>query len=491
MGTSVKRTEIADEDPTIIAKAFVRAGYMKLGQLSLRYWNQDWWEWKDGAYHILNTEELENRVWRFLNTLSTKKKDKHGVLQVVNIKARIALKRETMAALRAIAGVFVAAEESNVWLSGEGVDPGELVPLRDGLLDVGTRTLLPATPEFFNVVASEVAFNPETEEPKRWLQFLDETFGDDNESKAVLAEIFGYCLTGDLSQQKIFTVIGAPRSGKGTIVRTLSKLLGEKNVASIALHSIGSSHGLESLTRASLAVAPDAGSTGGSRDARRKTTEILKKISGEDAVNINPKGKSEYSTRLKTRLLIVSNEIPEFADPSNVIPKRLLLLKTAGSVYGHEDLELPEKLDKELSGILNWALDGLDRLRERGKFVQPESGKATIELLEDAANPIASFLRDYCTIGDGEQVEASDLYGAYLKWGEEHGFHYQQDQSQFGRNLLTDTRLTKSRIRIDGRRTYVYHGINLNEDGRELLEPDDDGTGWARTPPLTEDEVPF
>ena len=37
---------------------------------------------------------------------------------------------------------------------------------------------------------------------------------------------FGYCLTGDTAQQKIFMIVGPRRSGKGTIARILRALVG-------------------------------------------------------------------------------------------------------------------------------------------------------------------------------------------------------------------------------------------------------------------------
>ena len=40
------------------------------------------------------------------------------------------------------------------------------------------------------------------------------------------------------------------------------------------------------------------------------------------------------------------------------------------SFFGRKDTELFERLRGELPGILRWSLDGLQRLREHGLFVQ-------------------------------------------------------------------------------------------------------------------------
>ena len=64
------------------------------------------------------------------------------------------------------------------------------------------------------------------------------------------------------------------------------------------------------------------------------------------------------------------------------------------SFYGREDLSLKEKLRPELAGILNWALDGLDCLRDRGHFELPSSSLESIRQLEDLGSPVSAFLRD-------------------------------------------------------------------------------------------------
>ena len=46
------------------------------------------------------------------------------------------------------------------------------------------------------------------------------------EEPALLQEIMGYLLVPDTSQQKIFSLFGVGRSGKGTIARVITALCG-------------------------------------------------------------------------------------------------------------------------------------------------------------------------------------------------------------------------------------------------------------------------
>ena len=104
------------------------------------------------------------------------------------------------------------------------------------------------------------------------------------------------------------------------------------------------------------------------RANRSVITEKLLSIIGEDVQEINRKNKSYWSGILQARILILSNELPDFKDDTGVIATRFIILQTHRSFLGQEDTHLEHKLRSELSGILNWAMVGLQGLMARGKF---------------------------------------------------------------------------------------------------------------------------
>jgi phage/plasmid-associated DNA primase len=102
------------------------------------------------------------------------------------------------------------------------------------------------------------------------------------------------------------------------------------------------------------------------------------------------------------------------------------VLKTTVSFLGREDRTLKNKLLTELSGILNWSLDGWERLQERGHFIQPESALDEIDTLMHGGGTVARFVERECQI-DGHDVLdhekartlKQDLYGTYHQWCED------------------------------------------------------------------------
>ncbi|NJO55860.1 MAG: NTP-binding protein [Rhodospirillales bacterium] len=304
------------------------------------------------------------------------------------------------------------------WLDHADEQPPavEILAVENGLLHTPSRTLLPHTPTFFNVNALPFAYEPTAACPG-WLSFLNSLWPDDPSSIATLQEWFGYALLPDTSQQKILLLIGQPCSGKGTIARILHALLGIENVASPTLSGLATNFGLEPLIGKLLATVADARLSG----SHSLVVERLLSISGEDALTVDRKNRTHWTGKLDTRIMVLTNELPRFHDQSSALPRRFIVLRTAQSFYGREDPGLTQRLLVELPGILNWALAGLDRLRERGHFLQPESGQGDVELLHDAASPVSAFVRDCCRLDPAYQcrrtISITPISGTWRRRG--------------------------------------------------------------------------
>lgn len=165
------------------------------------------------------------------------------------------------------------------------------------------------------------------------------------------------------------------------------------------------------------------------------------------------------NTRLRVRFVIVTNELPKLSDASGALASRFLILPMTRSFYGNEDRGLEAALTAELPGILNWALGGLDRLRARGYFVQPDAATEAVEELEDLASPVAAFVRECCEEAPCAQVSVKALFQRWSDWAEDNGMRI-GDSRIFGRNLRAVVpNLRVKQPRIDGRQERVYCGI--------------------------------
>jgi len=321
-------------------------------------------------------------------------------------------------------------------------------------------------------------YNPDARTPARWLAFLDELWTHDVDSIALLQEMFGYALSGDTSLQKIMLLVGPTRAGKGVIARVLTHLLGKHNVGAPTLAGLTTNFGLQDLIGKTLAVVSDARL--GPKANVQALAERLLCVSGEDSITIDRKYKDPWTGRLEVRFMLLTNELPRFTDASGALAKRFVVLVLSKTFYGKEDPGLLARLLPELPGIMNWALEGLDRLRARRRFSEPGSAREAIRELEDLSSPMSAFLRDRCAIGRDMRVSVDDLWAAWKAWAEDQSQHHGTKQT-FGRDLRAVVPgLHVSRPR-DGEHKRTYVGVALAAEGNSVAdrgprgpsEPDD------------------
>lgn len=333
-----------------------------------------------------------------------------------------------------------------------------VVACANGVLEVSGRTLHPATPNLLNIASVPFSYDPQAPRPERWLAFLSTLWPDDPEAIEALQQWLGYVVSGRAELHKILLLVGPPRSGKGTIAGVLEALVGDGNTAHPTLASLGTNFGLSPLIGKPLAVVGDArlsGKTDGS-----PIVERLLSISGGDRQTVDRKFRDSWTGHLPTRFVILSNELPRLGDASGAIANRFITLTLGTSWLGREDTTLGPALRAELPGILNWALDGLDRLTDRGAFVEPQSSADAVAALHELVSPISAFLRDCCE--PGGQVAVADVWAAWQRWSVENG-HPTGSVHTLGRNLraaLPALRTAQPRD-AGGRQVRTFVGLRL------------------------------
>jgi putative DNA primase/helicase len=452
--------EIDPSAPFDVARTFL-AERIDAEQISdLRFWQGDFWVSRDARYLYHPIDALRAELYPWLELKRNPKRKP--------IKPAKALVDRILDALKAAAHLGgVAAAPAWIYGAQARYPPAELIVCQNGLLHVPTRTLLPSSRKLFTLNALDYSYEPEAPAPVRWLAFLAELWGEDQESIDALQEVFGLALTSDTSFQKAFLLVGPKRSGKGTIARVLRQLVGPGNVVAPMLASLGQQFGLESMIGKTLAIISDA-RLGGRADIAAVVENILR-ITGEDAVSIPRKFREDWTAPLQARFIILSNELPALLDQSGALAGRFVLLRFVRSFFGDEDLGLTGRLLEELPGILLWALEGLARLRARGHFAQPESAREMVVQLELISSPIRAFVADRCVVQPGAEIECGTLYAEWVKWVAEQGRDHAGSVQTLGRNLASAFPTVKTaRRRGAGAISRVFDGIRL----RSVLDAD-------------------
>ncbi|WP_350209904.1 phage/plasmid primase, P4 family [Botrimarina sp.] len=445
------KCEAKQADPADTAKHFLAETAID-GESRIRFYQGAFWYYSGSSYRELAEGDLRAKAVEFLSDRFVMVKGEHASNLLEHVRAKTLVP----------AHLF-----QPIWLpprSGDEPPAVECVSFRNGIVHLpavarGEAKLLPSTPRFFTTCGPDFAFDPSPPKPERFLRFLGETFGDDWQSVELLQDWFGYCLTADTRQQKCLLIVGPKRSGKGTMARVLTAMLGKGNVAAPTLAGLGENFGLQSLLGKPLAIIHDARLSG--RTDQAKVVERLLSITGEDHQTVDRKYRDPITVKLPTRFMVMSNELPRLSDSSGALVGRMLLLETPNSVYGREDHHLTDALLEELPGIFAWAVEGWVRLQQRGRFVQPDAALERLEDLAELSSPVKAFLGERCVVDPGQQTAKKHVYASWRSWCESHGLR-PTGESTFARDLLAAAPAVRSsRVRLDGSRERVFNGLGL------------------------------
>lgn len=460
---------VSREKPSETARLIEELVFQIDQNVTIAHWRDQFYIWSGTHYVPQSDTEIEAGIRAFLEMARTMKRQNEGKPIILPFNPKNSDIREVKDALRHHSLLPNHFEAPGFRCAAPNdPEPRDLVLVQNGQLHIPSSRLLNHTARLFNINVSSVDYDLTAPEPELWLKTLHEQFEDDEAQIATLQEWFGYCLSGDASQQKILVEIGPTRSGKSLHVHVLEQLLGIDSVASIALTGFGKSFGLWNLIGKRLAVVTDA--TESPHEMTDDAVSHLKGISGGDRQSIERKYLSNWNGKLDARIWLIANHPLKFHDKSGALAARFIVLQTRKSFFGNEDRELIAKLRPELAGILNWALQGLRRLRERGRFIQPDSSRPLLELMLEQMAPVRRFLEERCDLGPDYSVTQSALYQEWKLYCADTGYErYVGTQTTFVGSLVSAyVGITTARPHQPGKEgkalPRIFHGVRLKQD---------------------------
>lgn len=457
----------AEDDPHRLARVNLE-NYRAAGR-DLRNWRGEWYQYKGDRYVRMTRASLENRVGASIKSeLDRQWKQKIKEAPGQPVKVRKVTSRLVSDVVKAT-GTYAYVkdrQEMNAWLDD---GPKDCIAMKNGILCLSelfkpsgerddNKVLLPHSARWFSTTALDYEFDPTAKCPT-WMSFLEDVFNSDQEAITALRKWFGYLLLPDTSLHKMMFVIGRPRSGKGTVMRTLINMMGRSAVASPTLNDLSGPFALHGLLEKTVAVIGDARLSG--RADEIGITERLLSITGEDPQDVHRKYlETLHAVRLPLRFTLFSNVLPKLSDSSAAFMTRCIFLRMPNTYVGKEDLDLGNRISQEMSGILNWAIAGRYELQQDKKIVQPESGMQLKRDMQVMISPISVFI-DQCCEQSG-QVEPKDLFDHWNEWARENDVSRKIDLQNFGkkiRDVLPGVDV--QRIQIGGTRTRFYKGISI------------------------------
>ncbi|MGB4059057.1 MAG: phage/plasmid primase, P4 family [Burkholderiaceae bacterium] len=252
--------------------------------------------------------------------------------------------------------------------------------------------------------------------------FLGSSFEGDADAKdralAVL-QMLGYTLLRSCKFEKGILLVGSGANGKSVLLDLVEKLVGTNNIAGVQPENFDNRFQLGYLHGKLANVVTELPSTGGIPDG------VLKQIVSGELITAEHKNQPPFDFRPYCTLWVGTNHLPSTKDASDALYRRFLVLRFNNQFPegdSRRDPNLKAKLMKELPGILNYALDALAILLERGGFVQPASSVAEVKNWRHEQDPVKHFVDSACATGATAVTSFTDLYTHFCHFWKAEGF---------------------------------------------------------------------
>ncbi len=204
-------------------------------------------------------------------------------------------------------------------------------------------------------------------------------------------EIAGYSLLGIMPFQKMFWFMGAKgRNGKGTVIRIIERLVGDfHSISSIDTRDLREKFYLSRLINKRLATAGDL-------HYRLANVSTLKSLSGGDRQTTDIKYGDATSFSNNAKFIFAMNQVPLLPDGESVKPiaKRIVALQFNYEIMT-PDSDIESIFNKEISGIFNLAVRGLQRLMNNREFSPVKNADTWLENWASKLPPLEEFFSRY------------------------------------------------------------------------------------------------
>lgn len=366
-----------------------------------------------------------------------------------------------------------------------------LLNVQNGILDLARRKLLPHDREKYITRLAQVIYDPDAAAPT-WRAFLDSVTGGDRALAEYLQVMTGYCLSGSTREQCMFFLYGDGSNGKSTFLEALAKLFGDygmnaqaETITSARSRSSGAARSDVARLKGARLVTIEEGDQGAMLDEG-----LVKQMTGGNTITARFQYGKEFEFRPEFKLVMATNHLPRIHGTDVGIWRRIRLIPFTQCIPpDKQDMLLPQKLEAELSGILNWALDGLQKWLSLSKGGKKHGLPAcaavdkAVDAYKQDQDRIAAFLADCTEPAEGQTVQASVLFRTYLNWCSDNNERWRMANKQFGIEVKKHYEVRK------GRYYFEYIGLELSEEGLRCLALNRGGELPVRStqgPPLYE-----
>jgi P4 family phage/plasmid primase-like protien len=393
----------------------------------IRFGAGSWREYRDGYWPEIPEATVEKSILAII-----KEARAEGIKPSANL----------LTSLTALARVEVRVPE-DVWDSPER----GIIVCQNGTLEINGRKLREHRPEDYALYAVAFPYDPEAKAEAWELTFA----GRLGKSWEFLQEYAGYSLTTRTEHETAVFLLGDPGCGKSTFVEGITTVLGERSRPLSLAQLAQSKFALANVPGRTLLTATE------SPHMYLKSTAILDTLISGEPMEVERKYERPEAFRPVAKVLWAMNETPQVRNPNAGFFRRVKIVPFPPLGETKQNPLVKELIKTEGSGILNWALDGLDRLNAQRTFTVSPAMEAEGQEFRQENDIPALFIAETCEPKADGRVRGSELYRRYADWCRDSG------HNPIGKNRIGKEWQRLGFKEIRPKNVVHYAGLELKE----------------------------
>ena len=356
--------------------------------------------------------------------------------------------------------ISLAEKDSRVRVSPETFDSNPyLLNVLNGTVDIRTGELSNHDRADLITKLAPVSYDWDAS-ASRWDAFVRRVLPN-KDIRRYVQKATGQALTGKVEQQAFYVNHGFGENGKSTFFDTIISMMGEYagtidiDVLMARKQNGNASPELAALKGKRLIVSSE------NEQGQRLKEGLVKRLTGDKTITARELYKGVMTFERQFKLFMHVNHRPEIMGTDHAMWRRVRLISWEVRITKEEkDVHLLDKLEKELPGILNWALEGYQMYVQEGLEPPEEVRKATAQYRDDM-DKLTQFLKDECVTGDERYyVKKQNLYSVYKQWCADNGV-YSESLRKFSEKLAEKGYDPNIRQVVAGKQERVWRGIGL------------------------------
>jgi P4 family phage/plasmid primase-like protien len=300
--------------------------------------------------------------------------------------------------------------------------PLNLINVKNGVFDIEKKELLPHSPEYRFINQVNAKYDPNAKIVK-----IDEYLKNsvDGNDQPLIQEFLGDCLQRSYSFKRAIMCVGERDTGKSQLLNMIDEFLGRENVSNITLYDLCNDKFAVIELRGKLA---NSCSELDPQEISHVTKFLA--LTGGDWMSGQKKFLPRFKFKSYAKVIFACNKIPDAKCKNPAFYVRWIVIVFSNIIDFKDQIEDYWKTfctEEEFSGLLNWALEGLYRLKKNHGYSEHKTLDEVTEYIQKGSNPIREFVDQYVHVSATSEIIKEELHLSYVEFCRLMGYPYKSD----------------------------------------------------------------